>query len=79
LLWIENRNVPPAYHHLDIAATLTPKQQRPPVKGEWVFSIYIYTRKMPLSIFRQNTDTGTNEAVNFDFGVVPAVSYNLKF
>ncbi|WP_035673792.1 TonB-dependent receptor [Flavobacterium sp. 83] len=80
---LRNENRLPAYHHLDIAATLTPRKNSDRNwKGEWVFSIYnLYNRKNAASInFRQNTDTGTNEAVKTSiFGVVPAVSYNFKF
>lgn len=80
---LRNENRLPAYHHLDIAATLTPKNNKDRQwKGEWVFSIYnLYNRKNAASInFRQNIDTGSNEAVKTSiFGVVPAVSYNFKF
>jgi hypothetical protein len=80
---LRNENRLPAYHHLDIAATLTPKSNKDRQwKGEWVFSIYnLYNRKNAASInFRQNSDTGTNEAIKTSiFGVVPAVSYNFKF
>lgn len=80
---LRNENRLPAYHHLDIAATLTPtKNKNREWKGEWVFSIYnLYNRKNAASInFRQNTDTGSNEAIKTSiFGVVPAVSYNFKF
>ncbi|RDI57666.1 TonB-dependent receptor [Flavobacterium glaciei] len=80
---LRNENRLPAYHHLDIAATLTPKRNKDRQwKGEWVFSIYnLYNRKNAASInFRQNIDTGSNEAVKTSiFGVVPAVSYNFKF
>ena len=80
---LRNENRLPAYHHLDIAATLTPRKNKDREwKGEWVFSIYnLYNRKNAASInFRQNTDTGTNEAVKTSiFGIVPAVSYNFKF
>lgn len=73
----------PAYHHLDISATLTPRSNKDRKwKGEWVFSIYnLYGRKNAASInFRQNEDTGNNEAVKLSiFGIVPAVSYNFKF
>ena len=78
-----NRNRLPAYHHLDISATLTPyKNKNRNWKGEWVFSIYnLYNRQNAASMtFRQNTDTGNNEAVKTSiFGIVPAVSYNFKF
>ncbi|MFE3869009.1 carboxypeptidase-like regulatory domain-containing protein [Flavobacterium sp. LS2P90] len=80
---LRNENRLPAYHHLDIAATLTPRKNADRNwKGEWVFSIYnLYNRKNAASInFRQNTDTGSNEAVKTSiFGIVPAVSYNFKF
>lgn len=80
---LRNENRLPAYHHLDISATLTPKSNKDRNwKGEWVFSIYnLYNRMNAASInFRQNMDTGINEAVQLSiFGVVPAVSYNFKF
>ena len=80
---LRNENRLPTYHHLDLAATLTPtKNKNRDWKGEWVFSIYnVYNRKNAASIsFRQNNDTGSNEAVKTSiFGVVPAVSYNFKF
>ena len=80
---LRNENRLPAYHHLDISATLTPtKNAGRNWKGEWVFSIYnLYNRKNAASInFRQNADSGNNEAVKTSiFGVVPAVSYNFKF
>lgn len=80
---LRNKNRLPAYHHLDIAATLTPKSNNNRQwKGEWVFSIYnLYNRRNAASInFRQNADTGANEAVRTSiFGIVPAVSYNFKF
>jgi CarboxypepD_reg-like domain/TonB dependent receptor/TonB-dependent Receptor Plug Domain len=80
---LRNENRLPAYHHLDISATLSPrKNDNRNWKGEWVLSIYnLYNRKNAASInFRQNEDTGNNEAVKTSiFGIVPAVSYNFKF
>jgi hypothetical protein len=73
----------PAYHRMDISATLTPKKyENKSFKGEWVFGIYnIYSRYNAASItFRQNSETGVNEAVKLSiFGIVPSVSYNFKF
>ncbi|MQP24391.1 TonB-dependent receptor plug domain-containing protein [Flavobacterium sp. LMO8] len=73
----------PAYHRMDISATLTPKKfENRKFKGEWVFGIYnIYSRYNAASItFRQNAETGVNEAVKLSiFGIVPSVSYNFKF
>ena len=80
---LRNENRLPSYHHLDIAATLTPtKNKDRNWKGEWVFSIYnLYNRRNAAAInFRQNAETGTNEAIKTSiFGIVPAVSYNFKF
>jgi hypothetical protein len=80
---LRNEHRLPAYHHLDVSATLTPRKNKDRNwKGEWVFSIYnLYNRKNAASInFRQNVDTGENEAVKTSiFGIVPAVSYNFKF
>ncbi len=80
---LRNVNRLPAYHHLDVSATLTPRKNKDRNwKGEWVFSIYnLYNRHNAASInFRQNVDTGSNEAVQTSiFGIVPAVSYNFKF
>lgn len=80
---LRNENTLPLYHHLDIAATLTPKHTpNKKWQGEWVFSIYnLYARKNAASIsFKQNQETGNNEARRLSiFGIVPAVSYNFKF
>ncbi|MEN2400924.1 TonB-dependent receptor [Flavobacterium sp. MC2016-06] len=80
---LRNENRLPAYHHLDVSATLTPRINKDRNwKGEWVFSIYnLYNRHNAASInFRQNVDTGANEAVQTSiFGIVPAVTYNFKF
>lgn len=80
---LRNENRLPTYHHLDIAATLTPRKNNDRNwKAEWVFSIYnLYNRRNAASIsFRENVDTGNNEAVRTSiFGIVPAVSYNFKF
>jgi hypothetical protein len=78
-----NGNNLPAYHRLDISATLTPRNSKNKrIKGEWVFGIYnVYSRKNAASIsFRQNAETGNNEAVRLSiFGIVPSVTYNFKF
>lgn len=73
----------PAYHHLDVSATYVPKpDKKKGWQGEWVFSIYnLYNRMNSASMtFRQNEDTGRNEAVRLSiFGVIPSVTYNFKF
>lgn len=72
----------PAYHRLDLSATLTPQNQNNrKIQGEWVFSIYnAYNRMNAASInFRPNEDTGQNEAVKTSiFGILPSVTYNFK-
>lgn len=73
----------PSFHRLDIGATYRPKQgKNQRFQSEWVFSIYnVYNRMNAASInFRENQDTGSNEAVRTSiFGVVPAITYNFKF
>lgn len=74
----------PAYHHLDVSATYTPKPDSTKRwKGEWVFGIYnLYSRHNAASIsFRENEDIrGKNEAEKMSiFGLVPSVTYNFKF
>jgi hypothetical protein len=73
----------PAYHRLDIAATLTPEKNKDRRwQGEWVFGIYnLYGRENAASLaFRQNQETLRNEAIQTSiFGIVPSVTYNFKF
>jgi len=73
----------PAYHRLDISATLTPrKNKNRKWQGEWVFSIYnLYSRRNAASInFTQNTEIMINEAIRTSiFGIVPSATYNFKF
>lgn len=78
-----NANNLPTYHRLDVSATLSPRNNdNKKIKGEWVFGIYnLYSRRNAASIsFRQNADSGNNEAVRLSiFGIVPSVTYNFKF
>lgn len=71
------------FHRMDVSATLKPKSDKKKNwKGEWVFSIYnIYNRRNAASVsFRENADTGANEAVRLSiFGIIPSVTYNFKF
>ena len=73
----------PAYHRLDISATLNPsKNKNRKWQGEWIFGIYnLYSRKNAASIsFTQNQETYRNEAIKTSiFGLVPSVTYNFKF
>ncbi|RAK64175.1 TonB-dependent receptor [Hymenobacter edaphi] len=75
----------PAYHRLDLGATLK-NRPRPDRRwqSEWVFSVYnAYSRRNPYGIyFRQNEDNPRKtEAVRLAvFGsVIPSVSYNFNF
>lgn len=78
-----NKERLPAYHRIDVSATLAPREnQGKKFRSEWVFSIYnLYNRKNAASIgFGRNAETGANEAVRTSiFGIVPAVTYNFKF
>lgn len=73
----------PAYHHLDLSATWTPKPNSTKRwKSEWVFSIYnVYNRSNAASVvFGQNLDTGLSEARQMSiFGIIPGITYNFKF
>ena len=73
----------PNFHRLDLSATLTPSKNKiRKWDAEWIFSLYnVYNRMNAASInFRQNVDTGNNEAIRTSiFGVIPAVTYNFKF
>jgi hypothetical protein len=75
----------PAYHRLDISATLEGrKKANRKFQGQWVFSIYnLYGRRNAFSVyFRQNEDNPRQtEAVRLAvFGsILPSVTYNFKF
>lgn len=79
----------PAYHRMDVAATLKNRKKRKG-QGQWVFGIYnVYNRQNAASItFREeltNNDetglgTGINKAYKLTyFGLVPSVTYEFKF
>ncbi len=78
----------PAYHRLDLSATLHPKASAKR-QGEWVFSVInVYNRLNAASIFFREISevgdleiaTGTTEAVKTAFfPIIPSVSYNFKF
>ncbi|RKR05735.1 TonB-dependent receptor-like protein [Flavobacterium sp. 90] len=80
---LRNENRLPLFHHLDLAATYTPKpDKKKGWQSYWVFSLYnVYNRKNAASMtFATNDDTGANETRRLSiFGVVPGVSYNFKF
>jgi len=73
----------PSYHRFDLSAKYIPKPNKTKAwRGEWVFNVYnIYNRKNAQSLnFRQNTDTGQNEALKLSiFGAIGSITYNFKF
>ncbi len=75
----------PAYHRLDLAATLQGRK-RPGKRKEdnWVFSVYnVYARKNAFSVyFQPNADNGrVTEAIRYSVfaTLIPSVTYNFKF
>lgn len=78
----------PAYHRLDISATLKGKGKKR-WQSEWVFGIYnVYNKRNPFSIyFRQQEarpidgEPITTEAVQLSVigNFIPSISYNFKF
>ncbi|MCE6988905.1 carboxypeptidase-like regulatory domain-containing protein [Dyadobacter sp. CY323] len=80
-----NNNRIPAYHRLDLAATLKAKRKLFKTgEGEWVFSVYnVYNRRNPFSVYtRANEDTPLKtEAVRYAVigNFIPAITYNFKF
>jgi hypothetical protein len=75
----------PAYHRLDLAATLKSKKKLFSIgEGEWVFSVYnVYNRRNPFSVYtRVNEDNALKtEAVRYSVigNFIPAITYNFKF
>ncbi len=80
----------PAYHRLDISATLAGKEKAGKRwKGDWVFSVYnVYNRRNPFSIFFRQPDERVldgeatkTEAVQFSVigNFIPSVAYNFSF
>ncbi len=78
-----NTNRLPAFHRLDISATLTPQNQdHKSWTSKWNFGIFnLYNRKNAASLnFEQNRTSGQNEAVRLSiFGIIPSVSYIFEF
>ncbi len=74
----------PAYHNLNLAATYNnPKNKIRKLKRQWIFSIYnIYNRKNIYSLFvKQHSHNLTMVSVYkmYLYGIVPTVSFNIKF
>ncbi len=73
----------PAYHRLDISAKYIPKPdkiKRWKAIGFLVFIMFIIRRNAASISFRENRNTGDNEALRLSiFGIIPSISYNFKF
>jgi hypothetical protein len=80
----------PAYHRLDISATLQGKvKEGKRYRSEWVFGVYnVYNRKNPFSIYFKQEDirpvSGTPISTNaYQLSVIgsfiPSISYNFSF
>ncbi len=71
----------PAYHRMDIGATNT--KERPRYTRIWSFGIYnLYNHYNPYVITFENDDekaTGTKTTQYSLFGLIPSVSYTIKF
>jgi hypothetical protein len=72
----------PAYHRMDVAATLQAKKT-PKFESSWTFSVYnLYGRENPYSIVFQNdpNDQTRTQALQYAlFRFVPSATYNFKF
>lgn len=81
----------PAFHRLDLSATLNPRKNASRKwKGQWVFSVYnAYNRHNPFTIYTRTLqdedgnvlgDGSEKEArLIYLFPVLPSVTYNFKF
>ena len=71
------------YHRLDLSCTYkSPKNDARKWKSEWVFGIYnVYEQKNIYILFaRQNGDMTSSQFTKmYLFGIVPSITYNLKF
>jgi len=78
-----NLNRLPTFHRLDLGVNHYPRKYKDKSwSAYWNFSIYNAYNRMNANsiIFRQDQQTGDNEAVRLAiFGIVPALSYNIKF
>ncbi len=72
----------PDYHHLDISATWTKPICRGRMTREWTFSIYnLYNRYNPFLIRFEDSQYGNRtKATQVSlFGILPSVSFNIKW
>lgn len=72
----------PDYHRLDVSATWSKKISKGRMTREWVFGIYnLYNRYNPYLIRFEDSQSGKRtKATQYSlFGIVPSVSFNLKW
>jgi len=77
----------PAYHRLDLSATLTPKQKKKrKIDSYWVFSVYnAYCHLNPYFIYFDQTGSPYNGTLKVEatqvslFPILPAVTWNFRF
>ncbi len=73
----------PAYHRLDISVLFSPKKNaHRNWKGEWEFSVInVYNRKNIYSLYIETESTyqTTKAYKTYLFGMMPMISYNIKF
>lgn len=76
----------PAYHRLDLSATMhrPPRTDGRPRRGEWSFSIYnLYSRRNAFSVYFEQDEANPSQtnAVRLSlFGsMIPSATYNFKF
>lgn len=77
----------PAYHRLDLSATLTPKKAATRrIKGEWVFSVYnAYSRQNPYFIYYDQEGDPYSGTLKVQakkvsiFPIIPSITWNFKF
>jgi hypothetical protein len=72
----------PDYHRLDVSATWTRAISRSRLTRVWTFGIYnLYNRYNPFLIYFEDSSNGARtKAVQYSmFGIVPSVSFTIKF
>lgn len=77
----------PAYHRMDLSATLTPKKNgKRRLDSYWVFSIYnVYSRLNPYFIYYDQTGSPLDGSLKVEarqvslFPVIPTITWNFKF
>lgn len=77
----------PAYHRLDVSATLTPQHSKPRRwQGSWTFSVYnIYNHANPYFLYVDKSEVGNAGTIKLQvkqvyiLPLLPSVTYNFKF